>query len=250
MRGAYIRLLNDDNGIELARYTLEQVTESETAMIFGEVYRNPKGWKFRAVGQGYASGLHGVVGPAGMNGDNLPTARPVDVMNFLRRASPARNQRSPPSTSSADGIPDLAASSTEATRPSLPGRTLPASRPSPTPAPKPAPKPAAKAAPPPAHRLPSRPPSGRRRPGRPRRPKPRRAGRTRTLIRARCSTSASPSRPRRHHRRGQRAVAANGPPIVFGEHSSRYRQRTEHVRRWMTTIPRRSGPRTTAGPAA
>jgi stress response protein SCP2 len=24
-------------------------------MIFGEIYRHPKGWKFRAIGQGYAT---------------------------------------------------------------------------------------------------------------------------------------------------------------------------------------------------
>ena len=28
-------------------------------MVFGELYRNNAEWKFRAVGQGYASGLRG-----------------------------------------------------------------------------------------------------------------------------------------------------------------------------------------------
>ncbi len=33
---------------------------SETAMVFGELYRNGSEWKFRAVGQGYAAGLKGI----------------------------------------------------------------------------------------------------------------------------------------------------------------------------------------------
>ncbi|MGV9414971.1 TerD family protein, partial [Nocardia sp. NPDC003693] len=33
---------------------------TETAMVFGELYRNGAEWKFRAIGQGYASGLEGI----------------------------------------------------------------------------------------------------------------------------------------------------------------------------------------------
>jgi tellurium resistance protein TerD len=36
-------------------------------MIFGEVYRNGADWKFRAVGQGYASGLFGIATDYGIN---------------------------------------------------------------------------------------------------------------------------------------------------------------------------------------
>ena len=32
----------------------------ETAVIFGELYRNGADWKFRAVGQGYNNGLRGL----------------------------------------------------------------------------------------------------------------------------------------------------------------------------------------------
>ena len=42
---------------ELARYDLSEDASTETAMVFGELYRNGAEWKFRAVGQGYASGL-------------------------------------------------------------------------------------------------------------------------------------------------------------------------------------------------
>ena len=46
-----------DGGTELARYDLSEDASTETAMIFGELYRHGGEWKFRAVGQGYAGGL-------------------------------------------------------------------------------------------------------------------------------------------------------------------------------------------------
>ena len=39
----------------------------ETVMVFGELYRNGAEWKFRAVGQGYASGLRGIATDFGLN---------------------------------------------------------------------------------------------------------------------------------------------------------------------------------------
>ena len=54
-RFAFIRLVNDDNQIEVARYDLTEDASTETAMLFGELYRhNGEVGKFRAVGQGYA----------------------------------------------------------------------------------------------------------------------------------------------------------------------------------------------------
>lgn len=57
VKGAFIRVVNGDSGVEVARYDLSEDASTETAMIFGEVYRNGDEWKFRAVGQGYAGGL-------------------------------------------------------------------------------------------------------------------------------------------------------------------------------------------------
>ncbi|WP_134767459.1 TerD family protein [Nocardioides sp. 1609] len=65
--GAFIRVVNSDNGTELARYDLSEDASSETAMVFGELYRNAAEWKFRAIGQGYASGLAGIVRDYGVN---------------------------------------------------------------------------------------------------------------------------------------------------------------------------------------
>ena len=54
---AYMRVVNDSNASEIARYDLSEDASTETAMIFGEIYRNGADWKFRAVGQGFAGGL-------------------------------------------------------------------------------------------------------------------------------------------------------------------------------------------------
>lgn len=54
---AFMRVVNLDSGVELARFDLGEDYSSETAMIFGEIYRYQNEWKFRAVGQGFAGGL-------------------------------------------------------------------------------------------------------------------------------------------------------------------------------------------------
>ena len=54
---AYIRVVNSAGGSEVARYDLSEDSSTETAMIFGELYKNNKEWKFRAVGQGFGGGL-------------------------------------------------------------------------------------------------------------------------------------------------------------------------------------------------
>lgn len=64
---AFIRVVNQADGTELARYDLSEDASTETAMIFGELYRNGAEWKFRAIGQGYASGLAGIAKDYGVN---------------------------------------------------------------------------------------------------------------------------------------------------------------------------------------
>jgi tellurium resistance protein TerD len=64
---AFIRVANQADGQELARYDLSEDASTETAMIFGELYRYGGEWKFRAVGQGYASGLRGIALDFGVN---------------------------------------------------------------------------------------------------------------------------------------------------------------------------------------
>jgi tellurium resistance protein TerD len=54
---AYIRVVNQADGKELARYDLSEDGSTEAALIFGELYRNNGEWKFKAVGQGFKGGL-------------------------------------------------------------------------------------------------------------------------------------------------------------------------------------------------
>ena len=54
---AFMRIVNLDNNIEIARFDLTEDYSTETAMIFGEVYRHNNEWKFKAVGQGFSGGL-------------------------------------------------------------------------------------------------------------------------------------------------------------------------------------------------
>ena len=54
---AYIRVVNKADGKEIARYDLSEDASTETAMIFGELYRHNDEFKFKAVGQGFAGGL-------------------------------------------------------------------------------------------------------------------------------------------------------------------------------------------------
>lgn len=56
--GAFMRIVNQETDAEIARFDLTEDYSTETAMVFGEVYRHNGEWKFKAVGQGYAGGLH------------------------------------------------------------------------------------------------------------------------------------------------------------------------------------------------
>ncbi|MDP9435408.1 MAG: TerD family protein [Actinomycetota bacterium] len=67
VRNAFIRVVNQAGGAEITRYDLSEDASTETAMVFGELYRNGPDWKFRAVGQGYAAGLRGIAQDFGVN---------------------------------------------------------------------------------------------------------------------------------------------------------------------------------------
>ncbi|WP_030544158.1 TerD family protein [Streptomyces albus] len=66
--GLHIRVLDAANGAELARFDSEDATV-ETAFVLGELYRRQGAWKFRAVGQGYGSGLEGLATDFGISVD-------------------------------------------------------------------------------------------------------------------------------------------------------------------------------------
>jgi tellurium resistance protein TerD len=67
VRNAFIRVVNQAGEAEITRYDLSEDASTETAMVFGELYRNGPEWKFRAVGQGYSTGLRGIAQDYGVN---------------------------------------------------------------------------------------------------------------------------------------------------------------------------------------
>lgn len=74
MRGLVLRLLDAAQGTELASFDI--TAAGETALVGGELYRRQGGWRFRAVGQGYASGLAGLATDFGITVDAEPQQAP------------------------------------------------------------------------------------------------------------------------------------------------------------------------------
>ncbi|AXK34291.1 TerD family protein [Streptomyces armeniacus] len=66
-----LRLTLHDAGDDepLATFRIEPETGSETALICGELYRRESAWKFRALGQGYDTGLIGLATEFGISVD-------------------------------------------------------------------------------------------------------------------------------------------------------------------------------------
>lgn len=67
VHNAFIRVVNRETGLELARYDLSEDASEDNSMIFGELVREGLGWKFRAVGQGSSGGLYRVARDFGVN---------------------------------------------------------------------------------------------------------------------------------------------------------------------------------------
>ena len=55
---AFVRIVNNDTDDEIVRFDLSEDYSTETAIVFGEIYRHNGEWKFRAIGQGYSGGLY------------------------------------------------------------------------------------------------------------------------------------------------------------------------------------------------
>jgi len=64
---AYVRCVNSAGNTEIARFDLSEDGSTETALIFGEVYRSGGDWKFKAVGQGYKGGLGALASSFGVS---------------------------------------------------------------------------------------------------------------------------------------------------------------------------------------
>ena len=64
---AFVRIVNNDTSVEIVRFDLSEDYSTETAMVFGEIYRHNGEWKFRAIGQGYTGGLYSLCQQYGVN---------------------------------------------------------------------------------------------------------------------------------------------------------------------------------------
>jgi len=73
--GLHVRVLDASNGAEVARFDCTGAT-TETALVLGELYRRRGVWKFRAVGQGYDTGLAGLATDFGITVDDAPGPPP------------------------------------------------------------------------------------------------------------------------------------------------------------------------------
>ncbi|MCT2545073.1 MULTISPECIES: TerD domain-containing protein [Streptomyces] len=74
--GLYVRITDAANGREIARFDSADATV-ETAFILGELYRRQGAWKFRAVGQGYDTGLEGLATDFGISVDEPQQPQPA-----------------------------------------------------------------------------------------------------------------------------------------------------------------------------
>ena len=57
VNNAFIRIYNEETGEEMLRYDLGEDFSIETAVVFGELYKNGSEWKFNAIGNGFQGGL-------------------------------------------------------------------------------------------------------------------------------------------------------------------------------------------------
>jgi tellurium resistance protein TerD len=64
---AFIRIFNEADNTELLKYDLGEDYSTETAVVFGQLYRNNGEWKFNAIGAGFAGGLAALCNNYGVN---------------------------------------------------------------------------------------------------------------------------------------------------------------------------------------
>jgi len=98
--GLHVRVLDAGSGAEIARFDSADATV-ETAFVLGELYRRQGAWKFRAVGQGYESGLAGLATDFGITVEDEPPgpppAQPAVPAPYAPPAPPAMPPGPPPS---------------------------------------------------------------------------------------------------------------------------------------------------------
>ncbi|MEU3091872.1 TerD family protein [Streptomyces massasporeus] len=93
----YIEVQDAAKGAPVARFDNPGAT-TETAFVLGEFYRRQGAWKFRAVGQGYSSGLEGLATDYGITVDEPQQAAPAPapVTAPVPPAAPPPSAYTPP----------------------------------------------------------------------------------------------------------------------------------------------------------
>ncbi|MGW8698947.1 TerD family protein [Streptomyces eurythermus] len=106
-----IEVTDAASGQVVARFDSPGATV-ETAFVLGEFYRRQGGWKFRAVGQGYDSGLEGLATDFGISVDEpqhaAPPAAPAPVAPPPPAAPPAAAPAPQPRPAAAPSAPPAA----------------------------------------------------------------------------------------------------------------------------------------------
>lgn len=67
VQNAFVRIVNEDSGKEVARFDLSEDASTNTAMVFAKIYRHNGEWKFGAVAQGFNDGLGPLARQRGVN---------------------------------------------------------------------------------------------------------------------------------------------------------------------------------------
>jgi len=136
--------LRDHGGAELAHFEISGAT-TETAYLLGELYRRGGGWKFRAVGQGYDSGLGGLATDFGISVADEVEPEPVTKPSAPEPADASVGRASPTSNSepaqAAAWPPRPPASPTSGSQPAQPAGWPPRPPASPPPGLRPTPMP-------------------------------------------------------------------------------------------------------------
>ncbi|MFC9173421.1 TerD family protein [Streptomyces sp. NPDC057107] len=126
------------DGEPLAVFDVRPETGEETAIICGELYRRGEGWKFRAVGQGYPTGLIGLATAFGISVDDSEAGGAAEEPAGAAQA-PAHAVTEPAAPTHAASAPDPDSQATVLHRQPVYGYPPPVAPPAPAvPAPQPA----------------------------------------------------------------------------------------------------------------
>ncbi len=124
--GLALRLVDAASGTELASFAMSAT--AETAFVGGELYRRSGQWKFRAIGQGYSSGLGGLATDFGITVEEpaAPSSAPLSPPAVQPPAAaspptaPAAWPPVPPGTPAPNSMPSVPSAPAQMSPPSTP----------------------------------------------------------------------------------------------------------------------------------